>query len=679
MFEFLKKFSKKTSEEKKFELGATVTKKGVHFSLFSHNATQVFLCLFDEKDRETKRIPLERKGDTWEVDVDGLKAGQRYGYRVDGPYDPNQGHRFNVNKLLLDPAAKQLTGPVKEHDSQLPYDPEDPMKEYALSKEDSAPYMPKCVVVDTRKLESQKSTRPYLPYDETVVYETHVKGLTAGHPDVKENEKGKFSGLKNRQIQSHFQDLGISSVELLPIYAFVQPKFLQDRNLKNYWGYDPICFMAPNSDYIGGSLEEIRQAVDQLHKKGKEVILDVVYNHTGEGSGMGPSLCYRGIDNASYYKLDPNCPHNYMDDTGCLNTLNLSNPAVCDLVVQSLRYWARVLDIDGFRFDLAATLGRNEFNEFKSDAPFFKAIQADPLLSKLKMIAEPWDLGPNSYQLNSFPAPFMEWNDQFRDTTRRFWKGDEGLAGCLMYQMVETNRKINFITAHDGFTLYDLVSYNEKHNESNGENNNDGNNTNHSWNSGAEGLTDNQDIENFRLRRAKAMMATLLLSNGTPMILGGDECLRTQNGNNNTYCQDNEITWQPWINLSQKQSDMKEFTKECLKLRRQMIRGNPQEIRPIKPDGTTMNGEDWLPYMRSFGYVIQPSDSESKFLVVLNASVHCLDYHIPADLTDQKWETVLNTAAEKSTFKKDLETTACSVEPWSMCVLKTKGRLGKSR
>lgn len=643
------------------ELGAIVTPKGVSFSLFSHNATSVKVCLFDTKGKELYQIPLKKTGDIWQVQVNWLTAGVRYGYRVDGPHNPAQGHYFNPHKLLLDPAAKQITAPILEHAAQRPY------TDGVLDETDSAPFMPKCIVVDTRALETA-STRPNIPMKQSVFYEGHIKGMTQLNPQVPIVERGTFAGLDKTHLE-HLKKMGLTTQELLPVCAFATSAQLQKSGLTNYWGYDPVCFMAPHPSYLAdGDLSEIKKMVQSYHAAGKEIILDVVYNHTGEGRSEGPALSFRGIDNASYYRL--NKEGGYIDDTGCGNTLDLSNPAVTRLVIQSLRYWVKTFDIDGFRFDLATTLGRDANNNFDPNALFFKALQNDPVLSKVKLIAEPWDIGPNGYQKDNFPKIFHVWDDTFRDTARKFWKGDENQSSTMLYHLIKDRPAVNFITAHDGFTLNDLVSYEKKHNEANGENNRDGSNDNHSWNSGAEGKTDNPEINKFREQRAKTLMATLLLSKATPMILAGDERLNTQQGNNNPYNQDGEITHLHW-HADESADEMQNFTRACLHMRKKMYQGSMYQISYLKPDGNEMSNDDYHPYVRAFGMLVRNKNPNADFLVVLNASSCHLTYNLPESVKKRKWHVLMSTAAKEKPLERSV-LQSYTVAPFSLAVLKAR-------
>ncbi|PYE86008.1 glycogen debranching protein GlgX [Pseudoroseicyclus aestuarii] len=535
-----------------YPLGATPDEEGVNFALFSINAEAIELCLFSPEGEELRRVMLpEKTHHVWHGHLPGLRPGQHYGYRVHGPYAPEQGHRFNPYKLLIDPYARQLTGHPTWHDALMGYVPGHEEADLSFDTRDSAPYMPRAVVTERPQVHPR---RPGRPLEESVIYEAHVKGLTAGRGDIP--DRGGFLGLASEPILDHLTDLGVTAIELLPVQAFLTDRFLADKGLTNYWGYQTIGFHAPEPQYLSiGKIVEFRQMVDRFHEAGIEVILDVVYNHTGEGNHLGPTLSFRGIDNATYYRLAED-PRYILDDTGCGNSLNAAHPMVLRMITDSLRYWVEVMGVDGFRFDLASTLGRLPHG-FDRRAPFFQALRQDPVLSTVKLIAEPWDIGPGGYQLGAYPPPFSEWNDKFRDDVRRFWRRDGGLVGRLSQRVAGSARQfdhdgrpasasVNFITAHDGFTLMDTVSYAEKHNEANGEDNRDGHSDNHSGNLGQEGPTEDAAIIAARDRRRRNLMATLLLSQGTPMLLAGDELGNSQGGNNNAYCQDNPIGWVDW-------------------------------------------------------------------------------------------------------------------------------------
>lgn len=556
-------------------LGATFDGDGVNFAVFSQHATAMEVCLFSEDGMsETQRLRLpERDGDVWYGYVSGLRPGQYYGLRAHGPYRPDEGHRFNPNKLLLDPYAKRLTGKPVWDDALMGYQIGSNAADLSFDTRDSASYMPRCVVEDPA-FSWGYDHHPRTRIADTVIYEAHVKGLTQLHPKVA--PEGTFLGLATDPMLDYFTKLGITAIELLPVHTFLTDRFLFDKKLENYWGYQTLGFFAPDPRYLSeGKISEFQQMVARLHHAGIEVILDVVYNHTCEGNELGPTLSFRGLDNRSYYRLIQDKRY-YINDTGTGNTLNLDHPMVLRMVMDSLRYWVQVMHVDGFRFDLCSTLGRTDYG-FDSGASFFDAIRQDPVLTQVKLIAEPWDVGPGGYRLGGFPAPFHEWNDRFRDGLRRFWRGDPGrapdLAGRLTGSAAEFDHSgrpatasVNLVTAHDGFTLQDVVSYNGKHNLANGEDNRDGHSENYSDNFGWEGPTDDPEIKIMRDRRKRAMIATLMLSQGTPMLLAGDELGNSQSGNNNAYAQDNETSWIDWENADM---DFMEFTSEMIRFRRE--------------------------------------------------------------------------------------------------------------
>lgn len=554
-------------------LGATFDGEGVNFAVFSDHATEILVCLFDAEGRETERLALpERSGGIWHGYVAGLRPGQHYGLRADGPYAPYHGHRFNPNKLLIDPYAKRLTGHLTWHDALMGCTIGHDRGDLSYDMRDSAPFMPRCIVEDP-SFAWGNDRPPRTPLADTVIYEAHVKGLTRGLPGAA--HPGHFLGLASDAALDHLTALGITAIELLPIHAFLDDRFLVDKGLTNYWGYQSLAFFAPDPRFMGpGGLAEFQHAVARLHGAGIEVYLDVVYNHTGEGSETGPTLSFRGLDNLSYYRLTED-RRGYINDTGTGNTLNASHPMVLRLILDSLRYWVEVMHVDGFRFDLCSALGRLP-QGFDRNGPFFQAIRQDPVLSRVKLIAEPWDIGPGGYQLGAYPPPFLEWNDKYRDGVRRFWRGDAGMVPELADrvsgsapQFDHSDRaatsSVNLLTAHDGFTLMDVVSYRERHNHANGEDNRDGHGENFSDNFGTEGPTDDPDITEARARRRRAMMATLLLSQGTPMILAGDEIGNSQGGNNNAYCQDNPLGWVDWANAD---GDFLAFTRALVAFRK---------------------------------------------------------------------------------------------------------------
>jgi isoamylase len=539
-------------------LGATYDGQGVNFAVFSANAEKIVLCIFDAAGRkERARLPLpDCTDEVWHGYLPEAGPGLLYGFRAYGPYDPHRGHRFNHHKLLLDPYARLLSGPLRWADALFGYRLGSSRADLSFDRRDSAPAMPKAVVVEDA-FNWGDDRRPTVPWSKAVIYETHVRGISILREDLRPDLRGTFAALANPRFIEHLLKLGITTVELMPVNAFMQDHFLLTKGLRNYWGYSPLSFFAPEPAYLSqGGLNDMRLAVRRLHAAGIEVILDVVYNHTSSGNEMGPTICFRGLDNASYFRLVPGNERYYINETGCGNTLNVSHPRVLQMVMDSLRHWAESFHIDGFRFDLGATLGR-EGTGFDPGSGFFDAILQDPVLSRLKLISEPWDIGPGGYQLGNHPPGFAEWNDKFRDGIRRFWRSDSGQRSDFAVRLSGSaelfNRRrrkpwasINYVASHDGFTLQDVVSYTEKHNEANGENNNDGHSENYSANWGVEGATDDPAILALRNRVRRAMLATLMLSQGTPMLLAGDEFGRTQQGNNNAYCQDNEISWVDW-------------------------------------------------------------------------------------------------------------------------------------
>ena len=669
---------------KPYPLGATWDGAGVNFSLFSENATKVELCLFDRNDdRREIRIPMrEQTHQVWHVYLPEVRAGQFYGYRVHGPYEPQQGHRFNPAKLVLDPYAKAITRTIRWSDALFGYRIGDPEADLSSDDRDSAPNMPKCVVVDPA-FSWGNDIPPAIPWHKTIIYELHVKGFTMRHPAVPPELRGTYAALTCPEVIDYLKGLGISAVELMPVHQFIADKHLEDRGLTNYWGYNSIGFFAPDARYAssgvtGEQVAEFKSMVRALHREGIEVILDVVYNHTGEGNHLGPTLCFRGVDNASYYRLVPEDRRYYMDYTGCGNTLDMTHPRVLQLITDSLRYWVREMHVDGFRFDLASTLAR-ELHDVDRLGAFFDIIQQDPVISQVKLIAEPWDLGPGGYQVGNFPSLWAEWNAAYRDTVRRFWKGDSGQVGGLGYRLTGSSdlyghsgrlpyASINFVTAHDGFTLHDLVSYNEKHNDANGEDNRDGHNENLSWNCGVEGETDNSEVTGLRERQKRNFLATLFLSQGVPMLLSGDEIGRTQKGNNNAYCQDNEISWVDW-KLDKPRRELLEFTRCVIRLlnqhpvlrRRHFFQGRRirgSEVKDLvwfRPDGKEMADEDWNNSesrcfgLRLAGDAIEELDDrgnrivDDTLLILLNAYHEAIPFTLPAHRRKVRWEVVMDT------------------------------------
>ena len=667
-----------------YPLGATWMGNGVNFAIFSEHATGVELCLFDdlEATEENIRIPVTEQTDqVWHEFLPDARPGQLYGFRVSGPYDPERGLRFNSSKLLLDPYAKAIAGGVSWADEMFAYVVGDKKEDLAQDFRDDAWGVPKSVVIDTA-FDWQGDRKPGIPLHSSVIYELHVKGFSKLWPDVPEELRGTYAALGTPAAIEYFKKLGVTAIELLPVHAHIDDKALVDRGLTNYWGYNTIGFFAPHAQYsssgqMGEQVSEFKSMVRSLHAAGIEVILDVVYNHTGEGNHLGPTLCFRGVDNAAFYRLLADNPRFYLDYTGTGNTVDTLNPRTLQLVMDSLRYWVCEMHVDGFRFDLAPALARDSTGVNKFHA-FFKVIEQDPVLSQVKLIAEPWDVGDGGYQVGNFPAPFSEWNGKYRDAVRSFWKGDEGRIGEMGYRLTgspdlyrRSGRRpyasINFVTAHDGFTLNDLVSYNEKHNEANGDGNKDGDNNNLSWNCGVEGPTDDAQINALRDRQRRNFLTTLFLSQGVPMLTGGDEWGRTQNGNNNAYCQDNEISWFHW-ERDEKQNQFLEFTRRLIQLRKdhpvfrrpkffqgRRIRGS--EIRDVmwfNPGGSQMSEEEWAsPFVRCIGMLLSGDTSDvltfegepvrdDTFLLLINAHYEPIPFVLPGQ-ENLEWQLILDT------------------------------------
>ena len=667
-----------------YPLGATWMDNGVNFAIFSEHATGVELCLFDnlEATEENIRIPVSEHTDqVWHVFLPDVRPGQLYGFRVSGPYDPERGLRFNSSKLLLDPYAKAIAGEVSWAGEMFGYVVGDKKEDLAQDFRDDAWGVPKSVVIDTA-FDWQGDRRPGIPLPDSVIYEVHVKGFSKLWNEVPEELRGTYAGLGSASAIDYFKKLGVTSVELLPVHAHIEDKSLIDRGLTNYWGYNTIGFFAPHAQYsssgqMGEQVVEFKSMVRSLHLAGIEVILDVVYNHTAEGNHLGPTLCFRGIDNSSYYRLLADNPRFYLDYTGTGNTLDTLHPRTLQMVMDSLRYWASEMHVDGFRFDLAPALARDGTGVNKFHA-FFKVIRQDPILSQVKLIAEPWDVGDGGYQVGNFPAPFSEWNGKYRDTVRSFWKGDEGRIGEMGYRLTgspdlyrHNGRRpyssINFVTAHDGFTLNDLVRYNEKHNEANGDGNKDGDSNNLSWNCGVEGPTDEPQINALRERQRRNFLTTLFLSQGVPMLTGGDERGRTQNGNNNAYCQDNEISWFDWTR-DEKQNQFLEFTRRLIQFRKdhpvfrrpKFLKGRRipgSEIRDVmwfNPGGNLMSEEEWAsPFVRCLGMLLSGDTSDvvtfegepvrdDTFLLLINAHYEPIPFVLPGQ-ENLEWQLILDT------------------------------------
>jgi glycogen operon protein len=637
-------------------LGPVCTDKGIHFSLFSEHATAVDLCLFEtvSSEKESQRIALEKGADSvWRVHVPNLKAGCLYGYRVHGPYRPAEGHRFNPSKLLLDPYAKALGRTLQWHESlwSVPSGASD-SHDQPPNTQDSAPYAPLAKVIDT-SFDWGEDRPPKIPWEETVIYETHVKGMTQQHPDISEELRGTYTGLASGPVLEHLTRLGITAIELLPVHQIANEYHLHKNGLTNYWGYNPLLFFAPDARFARRSdsdpATEFKSMVQAFHQAGIEVILDMVFNHTAEGDLHGPTVSFRGIDNAVYYRTSPSHPARYTNFTGCGNTFNLHHPQARQLVLDVLRYWVDEMHVDGFRLDLAVTVGRGR-KSFKPEGDFFKAIQQDPVLSQVKWIAEPWDLGPRGYQLSNFPNGWSEWNDQYRQTVRKFWRGDSNQAQSLTKRVMGSrdlfgdrlpHSTVNYITSHDGFTLEDLVTYEHKLNEANGENNNDGHNGHDSCNYGVEGPSDDPALNALRQRQKRNLLATLLLSAGTPMISGGDEVGRTQQGNNNAYCQDNPISWYDW-NLNEDQKSFIKFTQLVIQLRKrhsltpsswQWFQADGQTIDPYAPESIDT---------QCLGCVSSENENAA-FLILWNSSGQTCDFILPGDY--RNWKVLLDTSA----------------------------------
>ena len=669
-------------------LGATYTGHGVNFALFTAHGTKVEVCIYDDAGvEELARITLpEYTDEVWHGFVPGLQPGARYGYRVHGPYEPEKGHRFNHNKLLMDPYAKAHMGELKWGPELFGYTVGHEDADLSFDERDSAHMVPKCVVVNSH-FQWKQTRNVRVPWDQTVFYETHVRGFTMRRPDVPEHMRGTFAGLAQDGPIKHIRELGVTSVELLPIQMFLNQPFLTDKGLTNYWGYDTMGFFALDQRYMDGpNIDEFKAMVDRFHESGLEVIMDVVYNHTPEGNELGPTLSFKGIDNASYYRLMPGGDGEegpgaryYINDTGTGNTLNLSHPRVLQMVTDSLRYWVTEMRVDGFRFDLATILAREPYG-FDEGGGFLKSCRQDPVLSSVKLVAEPWDIGPGGYQVGGFPPGWAEWNDQFRDNVRAWWKGDEALAPklaqCLSASGGHFNHRgrrpwasVNFITAHDGFTLADTVSYNEKHNDANGEDNRDGSSDNRSWNCGVEGDTDDDAVLQLRARQQRNMLATLLLSQGTPMVLAGDEFGRTQHGNNNAYCQDDDISWLHW-EIDERGQALNRFTRRLLALRKglpvlrrgRFLSGDVKQETLLKdvtwlaPDGAEMDSGHWDdPQTRCFGMLLEGTAQASSIarpaadatvMIMINSWQDAIEFKLPARGDGVHWSRLIDTALD---------------------------------
>jgi isoamylase len=666
-----------------YPLGATWDGEGVNFALFSEHADKVDLCLFDQGGRhESARIPMKWQTDQiWHCYLPEARPGQLYGYRVFGPYEPRHGLRFNPSKLLLDPYAKQLVRNLIWTDALFGYRIGSAREDLTIDRRDSASYMPKCRVIDTA-FSWGDDRPPSTSWHDTVIYEAHVKGFTYLHPEVPPRLRGTYAGLASYPVIEHLQRLGITAIELMPVHAFADDRILVEKGLRNYWGYSSIGFFAPEMRYSeSGTVGEFKSMVKRFHSAGIEVILDVVYNHTAEGNHLGPTLSFRGIDNTSYYTPLPDSPRYYMDFTGCGNTLNMLNPRVLQLIMDSLRYWAVEMHVDGFRFDLAAALARELYDVNRLSA-FFEVVNQDPVLSRVKLIAEPWDLGAGGYQVGNFPPGWTEWNGKYRDAVRAYWKGDGGVIGELGYRLTGSSdlyeksgrrpyASINFITSHDGFTLRDSVSYNDKHNEANLEENRDGESNNRSWNCGVEGPTTDPGILQLRARQTRNFFATLILSQGVPMLLAGDEFGRTQRGNSNAYCQDNELSWVDW-RLRQNNPDLMQYVQRLIQIRRthpsfrrrSFFQGRPirgatvKDITWLTPNGHEMTDDEWNEsFARCLGMFLagdalgEDDDRglplhDDDCILLLNAHHEQIDFAIPDLLPAGGWNVVVDTSRD---------------------------------
>jgi glycogen operon protein len=696
--------------------GATWDGEGVNFALFSEEATGVELCLFDGPDDGVERDKIqitERTDQVWHCYLPDVRPGQYYGYRVHGPYNPARGQRFNPAKLLIDPYAKAITGSIKWSNALFAYKVGGPKEDFEPTTDNDAAGLPKSVVIDSAF--TWDGDKPlHMPWNRTIIYECHVKGMTMLHPDVPEHLRGTYLGLCSDPMVEHFLSLGVTALELLPIHQFVVDRHLAERGLTNYWGYNSIGFFAPDVRYstrgLGNQVYEFKTMVKRLHSAGLEVILDVVYNHTGEGNHLGPTLAFRGIDNKAYYRLQPDDARFYTDFTGTGNSLNMLHPRTIQLIMDSLRYWVTEMHVDGFRFDLAPVLAR-ELYEVDRLSAFFDIIHQDPTLSTVKLIAEPWDVGPGGYQVGNFPVRWAEWNGKYRDTVRHFWRGDPGhvgdtasrLAGSAdIYKWSDRGAyaSINFVIAHDGYTLHDLVSYEQKHNEANGENNQDGHNDNVSRNWGAEGETDDPKILDIRFRSMKNIMATLAFSQGVPMIAHGDEIARTQCGNNNAYAQDNEITWVNW-ELDERRQELLEFSRKVFAIRqahpvlrrRHFFHGQPidesgqKDVTWLRADGTEMTQEDWAnPSTLTLGMLINGEATDEvddrgrpvrgdTLLIVMSNSPTDVDFRLPRIEQRGVWAALIDTCRRADEAAQIVRSECIRLGAYSLVLL----RYGRER
>ena len=713
----MKPYQGKVLPGKPYPLGATYDGNGVNFALFSENATGVRLCLFNrgEDHADCEQISMEEVTDyVWHIYLPGIGPGQLYGYRVYGRYLPKSGIRFNSQKLLIDPYAKAIEGRIEVRDSMFDYSLGRSGKHETFEKSitDSSVEINKSVVIDTR-FDWEGVAKPEIPMHNSIIYELHVKGFTATHPGIPEEERGTYRGLANPLIIDYFREMGVTAIELMPIHHFVHNKFLLDKNLSNYWGYNSIGYFAPHAEYSasgmsGEQVNEFKEMVKAYHKAGIEVILDVVYNHTGEGNHLGPTLAFRGIDNQHYYRMEEKHPMYYTDYTGTGNTLNMLSSRTLQLVMDSLRYWADEMQVDGFRFDLASALARGLYDVGKLST-FLDTIHQDPVISQLKLIAEPWDLGEGGYQVGNFPVLWAEWNGKYRDSVRKFWRGDESQVQELAYRLSGSSdlymdngklpsSSINFVTAHDGFTLHDLVSYNQKYNEANGEDNKDGEDHNISWNSGAEGHTDDPEIISLREKRKRAFLATLLLSQGVPMISHGDEYGRTQQGNNNAYCQDNDIAWMNW-DWGEENQKLFEFTKKIIAIRnehpvthrrryfknRQIHGEGIKDIRWLNTDGIDMSEEEWdTSFIRCMGMLlngqlmneVDENGNELKkdvLLILVNSYwEEPISFTLPYEDLGTSWEVLIDTDVEEEPDTPPVIENVYQLQPRSFVLLRNK-------
>ncbi len=664
-----------------YPLGATWDGHGVNFAVFSDHASRIELCLFDSTGRrEVERIALPEYTDSvWHGYLADIGPGQLYGYRAHGPYDPPRGFRFNPNKLLVDPYARALSGDVKWTPSCYAYRLGSSRADLSFDRRDSARSIPKGIVVNDAFPWNERIRRPRVPWTETILYEMHPRGATMRHPRVPEALRGTLNALASEPMIDHLLGLGVTTVELLPLFAYADEPHLVELGKTNYWGYNPFNFFSPAPRLLSAAgIDEMKSLVSRFHEAGLEVVLDVVYNHTCEGNELGPTISLRGLDNVSYYHLVPESPRYYENHSGCGNTINLAHPRVLQMAMDSLRYWADAMRVDGFRFDLATALGRDQ-NGFDANHPFFAAVRQDPVLNSVKLIAEPWDIGPAGYRVGSFPAGWREWNDGYRNNVRSFWRSDPGQGPALatrvagssdIYSRRGPTASVNFITAHDGFTLHDLVSFNHKHNQANGENNRDGTDHNISWNCGTEGPTRDPGVLELRYRQKRNLMATLLLSQGVPMLLAGDELGNSQKGNNNAYCQDNDIGWIDWSLVREEDEDFLDFVRALIRFRRdnpafrrrQFFAGRPVGEGPVKditwlsPAGREMTPGDWNdPMLRCFGYHLgapahdhhlhAPANHDhDQFLVLMNAGIDPTAFRMPGEVFGGPWVRVMDTS-----------------------------------